>query len=160
MSDKKLTLKDDTAALSAAIQAGLKLDKAGNLTEEAKDHAKTIYAKSLPEGVTIEQVETIDKFNTTFGAAALHAVGEVSIPVMKKNADLQQVGVSFNTAGKNAFDVIFNRETKSRNPKTGEDILGFGGSSLKFDMYGAGNSRGEVKVVRQILADKAAAVLG
>lgn len=152
MSDK-ITLKPETETLTKLIQDGLKIDKSGAVTVE-----ENLYAKTLPEGVTIEQVAKIDEHNTLFAAAALNALGNAALPVMKKNANIEQVAAFIPTAGKSGFDAKFVRDTESRNPKTNEITKGHGGASIKFDFYGTG-SRGELKKVKSMLADKAAAAL-
>lgn len=153
MSEIKQPVKD----LAEALKKDLTVNKDGT-TEVAAD----TYIKNMPEGVTEEMAKAVQSYNTNFIAAATLAVGETSIPVMKKNKDLERVSAVFPTIGKDNVSVVFDRvrENSFTNPQTKERelVIKNGATTVGYEVYGA-KSKGSLAAVRAHLNEQAAAAL-
>ncbi len=104
-------------------------------------------------------VKSYQKYVTDMAAAAPLALGELSLPVMKKSKDVTQTEVEIPLIGKDTMSVSFTGTKEVRNPSAdGEMMTKFGTVNVSIDSYAAGN-RGELKKVKSILAEQAAAVL-
>lgn len=148
-------IKQATTDLAAKIKKEIKIDaKTGQATVPDE-----LYVTLLPEGVTKEVVQALDDHNTLFGAAAYLALGEASLPQMKKHKDLNEVNIAIPTVGKSAFKGVFERSSQVRAPGATESTTKYGTGAMKLDFYGGAQHRGEFKKVRDHLTDQAASLL-
>lgn len=125
-----------------------------------------LYEKTLPEGVTVDQIKAIQQHNTALVAATAMAVGELSVDAFKADKDLQRVSAEFSAVG----DKISATVTRSREypaggiPKEGEvrdpnaKITKYGVIDAGYEVVSNGN-KGELKKVRAHIAALAASVL-
>lgn len=144
-----MEIKKEVIDLSEKIGAELKISKDGSV-----ERPDDLYEKLLPEGITMEQLKGIQAHNTDFIAAATHAFGQAATPVMKKNAELNSISLDIPTVGKDSLSLQFDRSKQVPNGDGGMQTK-YGSVSVKYDMYGAG-SRGQLKAVKQYLAEEAA----
>lgn len=147
-------IKQETRDLANKIAKEIKIDPKTGQTAVTEG----LYVSTLPEGVTKELVEKVDHHNTVFPAAAYLALGEAALPVLKKHKDLKEVTIEIPTVGKSKFEGVFERSSQVRAPGQ-EPTTKYGTGSMKLDFYGASQSRGEFKKVRDFLTDKATETL-
>ncbi|EKD22716.1 MAG: hypothetical protein ACD_84C00001G0008 [uncultured bacterium] len=157
--EKKPVIKQHILDLSAEIAKGLKIDpKSDVVTVE-----EGLYVKLLPENLTKEQVIAVQEYNTRIAAAALHAVGTMAIPVMKKNADMKNISMSMPTVLKDSISVRIDRSRQVPDRDENNQVVGtkekFGSSFVEYCMYGVG-SRGQIKAVKTLLSEQAMAAFG
>lgn len=149
-----IVFKPETRELADRIKKEIKID--------AKTGAATVpddlYVTLLPEGVTKETALAIDNHNTRFAAASYLALGEAGVDFFKKHKNVNEVQATFPTVGKSKFEGVFERSSQVRAPGQ-EPTTKFGTGSMKLDFYGASQSRGEFKKVRDHLTDIAASAL-
>jgi hypothetical protein len=145
--------------LTAQIKKGLTLDEASGIINPADG----LYASLLPEGLTMEMAERFQAHNTDVLAATAHAVGEIAIPAMENNSELNKVTFELPTVGKDTFNFTFDRSRQVRDGAPGDKEAGmktkWGLSQVSVDTYAAGN-RGSLALVKSLLSDQATAALG
>lgn len=123
--------------------------------------SKEAYVSTLPEGITKEQVETIQKHNGVFYPAVTHAFGEKAIVAMKKDKALDQLTLETPLTGHDHFDITFSRTKTFPNPATpGESVVKYGVVNAQLVTQAARANRGDMNTIRDILAEKALAALG
>ncbi len=151
-------VKPEVVVMAEAIKADMKLDaKTGNV-EVRKD----LYESLLPEGLDKKTVQLVQDHNTLFVAAAGLALGEVAIPAMKKNKDLDRATVSIAATGKDAFNLNFDRsrQVPDRNAEGGAGTrTKYGSLGAEFAFYGS-KSRGQMNKIKEHLGAKAADAFG
>ena len=151
-----ITFKPNTRELADKIKKVMKIDpKTGIVDSES---VKTVYGDNLPEGLTLDTVAALDAYNTNFAASGFLALGEEGVSFLKKHKSINEVSVSIPTVGKSQFNGVFERSSQVRAPGQ-EPTTKFGTGSFKLDFYGASQSRGEFKKVRDHLTDLAASTL-
>lgn len=152
-------LKKELLDLSAEIGKGLTLD--GEVASVSEGLYPQLLEKLVPD-VSVEQLERVQAANTEIYAATMHAVGELGISAMQKDAELNKITAVIPTIGKDTFSVGFERSRQVRASAPGEKDTTmktkYGTASLSVDIYGSG-SRGEVQQVKTFLSDKAAELL-
>ncbi len=143
-------LKAATKELAEKLHNELKFDKE---TKTIPDNS--FYEKHLPEGLTMEVVEKVDGYNTTFIAASAHAVGKVAIEHMAKEKSLDQVSAEFQMGKKNTISHVVHRERSFTNPADpSKPITKMGDVSSVYTVH-AGRNQGELKKVRNELHELA-----
>lgn len=147
-------IKPEVLALAEKLKSGITVAKDGTATA-----AEGLFEQSLPEGVTMEQMKAAQAHTNLFIAAAANVLGNESINVMKKNAEIQAVSLSIPTVGKDSLDLTFKREAQVPNSSGEGTNTKYGSLSAKYSMYGAG-SRGQLLKVKQDLSEKATAAFG
>jgi len=129
--------------------------------------AADLYEKSLPEGITTDQIKAIQQHNTALVAATGLAVGELAIDAFKADKDLTRVSTEFAAVGdKISTAVIRSREYPAGGiPKEGEvrdpnaKIVKYGVIEAAYEVASNGN-KGELKKVRTHIGALALAALG
>jgi hypothetical protein len=155
MSDIKKPVTD----LAAAFKKEITLDAKTGIATITPD----TYEKLLPATITKESIEALQEYNSNVVAAATLALGELSIPAMKKHKDLDDVKLEIPMIGKDTLNVSFARARQVPNPQRGDGdpatLTKFGSASVSFDMYSTG-PRGELKKVKALLTEQAKAAFG
>jgi hypothetical protein len=85
---KKSTMTEKDLALSKEISEALVLSENNSITEKSPGD---IYARHLPEGVTVSVVNQIADYNARFVPIAAHAVGVVAVKAMAENKEIVEV---------------------------------------------------------------------
>lgn len=158
MSDVKQAVQD----LAAKIKPMFTLADNGVVLPAAD-----LYEKSLPEGITTDQIKAIQQHNTALVAATGLAVGELAIDAFKADKDLTRVSTEFAAVGdKISTAVIRSREYPAGGiPKEGEvrdpnaKIVKYGVIEAAYEVASNGN-KGELKKVRTHIGALALAALG
>lgn len=115
------------------------------------------YEKLLPEGVSMDQLKSIQAHNTNLIAAAGLVFGEKSIEVLKSHKDLEQTSLTIPTVGKDNLGFNFTRTRQV--PGDGGTVTKYGSLSVKAETYGTG-SRGQLLKVKQQLSEAATSAFG
>lgn len=110
------------------------------------------------EDLSIEQVKLVQETAGVFASALALGLGNASLPVMKKNADVQRTTASL-SYGHDVVRVSVDRQQTVRNPTTGEEKQKFGATSVKLDS-GAAAKKGDLKRVLTAITDNFTAALG
>jgi hypothetical protein len=93
--------------LSAAIRKDLSVDDKGNV--KGPDD---IYARHLPEGLTMEMVDRASEHRKRFGVAAYEAFAEVSEDALKQHKDLDRTSMRLTTNGDDLLSAQYQRSVK------------------------------------------------
>lgn len=125
-----------------------------------------LYEKTLPEGITLEQLKAVQQHNTALVAATALAVGEIAVDAFKADKELTRVSTEFPVANdKIGANVLRSREYPAGGiPKEGEvrdpsaKITKYGVIEASYETASNGN-KGELKKVRTQIGALAAAAL-
>lgn len=110
--ETKIEIKPEVTALAAKIKPLLKLDpKTGIVTAEPN-----MYVSLLPEGLTEDTLKALSKHNAQFVPAIGLALGEHTLPAMKKHSDLLETKLVVPTTGGDKFNFALARTTMSGAP--------------------------------------------
>lgn len=150
-----MSLKEPTMKMFDVVAKTLQIDESTGVGTVSKE----TYEQTLPEGITIDTVKTLQEHNGYFIAAASKALGEAAIPVLKKNAELEKVTLSIPVGHKDQINIDFQRsrqvpDRESNGTKTKHGVL-----MASYDMYGS-KSVGDLKKVKTELAEAALKALG
>ncbi len=102
-----------------------------------------VYTSSLKEaGLDETTVRSVRKHDRQFVADFTKAVGKEAVNVFKKHKDVDYVGVKkINMLEGNSLEVGFDRERSFTNPKSGEEIVHNGYSTVKVKDSAGSNSQ-------------------
>ena len=121
-----------------------------------------VFIDNLPANLTKELIEEYEEYKTVAAAGTTLALGELSIPIMKKNKELERTNIILPTTGKNTLSVEF---TKSRQVpfKNADGTSGlrpsYGSTHTQYNEY-SDKSVGDLSKVKKILSAKADMELG
>ena len=147
---KAPAIKQEILNLAEAIKADMKVDANGVATV-----GPDLYERLLPEGLTVDIIQQVKDHDTKMVAAVPLALGEMSIPVMKKNKGLEKTTLVVPTVGKDTIGATFRRELVSPNPaEPGTTVTTHGSVRVEMTQY-ANGSRGELAKVKTALRDMA-----
>lgn len=151
-------LNDDVKALAKILSPGVKVGKDGICEVDADLYEKTLDGTTL----TLDNEIKAQKHKTTVAAALAYVVGEKSIKAMEKDNDLNTVDAEM-MVGKDKLGVIIERsrnEPDMHDTNDGKVKTVYGGVNVKYTVMGASTSRGQVKVVKDILRQRATEAFG
>ncbi len=140
-------IKEAVKTLSTNISKDLKYDKDSH-TIKAEEN---IYAKNLPEGLSMEVVDKVNNYDVQFVAASGLAVGEIAIQHMAKEKTVEQISAEFSMARHNSVNHVVTRERTFTNiTDPSNPIPKYGDLATKVTIQ-AGRNQGELKKVRNTL---------
>jgi len=84
-----------------------------------------LFEKHLPEGISVKDVRALDEYKEEYTGSVIAVTGEMAIDHLKKNKDVDRVITKCRIIN-GEIKTVFNREDKSRNPKTGKAIIKHG----------------------------------
>lgn len=155
----KHNIKPEIRATADLLKAEIALDKKSGI---ATVDAGT-YIKLLPPGLTKDIVEAVQAYNTQIVAAGALALGEMAIPVMKKDANLDRATLTIPMTGKDYIGVSFDRSRQVPSRDADNNPNGtktkFGSTTTEIAMYGT-KSRGQLMQVKNLLGELAVAAFG
>ena len=151
-----VVLPDNLVALGKIISKEIKLNKAGDQTNE--DALANLYTGNLPDSLPVSLVKELREYDGLFIAAARLAHGEEAIVAMKKHPELERSSITIPMTGKDVLELTFDR---SRSVPNGEGAtrLAYGIPTANLSLY-ATKPRGLNVKVKQHLAAKAMAAFG
>jgi hypothetical protein len=142
------------------------LELANKLSNEitVKDGQMTIaenaYVGTLPEGLTVEKVEELQKHNSLFYPAVTHAFGEKAVEMMKKDKKLMELGLTVPMVGRDHFDLDIKRSKTYPNPQDeNAPVTKYGQINAQLVTHAARANRGEMNSVRDMISEMALASL-
>ena len=141
--------------LSERLQSEITLDKKTGVGTVAEG----TYERLLPGGIDMDTVKKINEHNQAMVAAGTHALGVVSIPVMKKDNDLGRTTLVIPTVGKDYMGFAFDRSREVRAPGSDTPVTKFGSTTQEIVTYGTKN-RGDLAKVKSELAEMALDAFG
>lgn len=155
-------IKQEIKNLAAAIKADLTIDPktgAGTLP-------KNMYERLLPEEVSVDMVEKVASANADIAAALGLAVGEASLPLMKKHKELERVTANLGATGRDRFEAVFDRTYEVPVSEVGADgkrvMTGretrFGQLRVGFNSFGTRNA-GQMALIKTSMQQQAMAML-
>lgn len=142
-------IKTNVSELATQLKAQMELGANGVVTY--KD-PKTVYATTLGEDLTMDQVNALHTHRDNVIAAQGLAVGQLAMEAFKKDKGLTQLSVEMK-AGKDVMSSSIAKE-KEYNDGKGGKITNYGVLSTRYEANGAGK-RGQLKVVRDSLMAQA-----
>ena len=105
-------VSDSVKKLADAIVAGTTLDTATGVVSENGD----LFVDHLPEGVTTKQVADVDAYRTEFVAAGVRALGQIAVPAMAKDKNLNACTIELKAGGRDKFSARTDRVKKFVTP--------------------------------------------
>ena len=147
-----MALKQPVIDMAAALAADIKID--GDKIVFADD----IYAKSLPEGLTIEQVQAVADHNRVFLPAVHQAAGLAAIEVFKGKKAPEAVSGSVELVSGDTASLKFERTHVGQS--AGSEWTKHCFSSMSFTTAAAETGKGQLKASRLALNEAAAAAYG
>ncbi len=157
MSEKnEIVIAETVTELASKIKEHLSVDKKTGVITAAAD----IYKTCLPDDMSADTVQRVRDHDTTFVAATVKAVGDISLPVMAKNKELESTTGVVDMLAKSHVSVDFKRKEEFPNPKEkGATITKFGTTKVEVH-HAAGHNAGELKKARNWLKEEAEKTLG
>lgn len=117
---------------------------------------KEVYVEHLPEGVDMNTVESVMGHNERMTAALTLANGEYALDAMKKDKSLQKVSTTMKYGKFGEATSSLERSAEGRKSVADPTIITrYGVTSTKVKTT-AGKNRGDLKKVRESLAQQAA----
>lgn len=152
--ENTIVLKDSTLEMSKRLaDAGLKVLKDGSV-----DVPDGLFEKALEgSGLGIADVKKVHDVIGTFVSGAGHCIGTQGVAVMSKHKDVEAVTAEIAIV-KDKLGVQLNRSQVTPDGKGGQTTI-HGNLSMKYSVAGAGNTRGELKKVRQSIREQASKLL-
>lgn len=156
-----MSIKDDTKISQEVLDMSAVIEKGLTISKGEVSVADNLYISTLPDGLTEEQVKAVQSHNSVFFPAASLALGNVGIPVLKKDQKVERLTAGFNMIGKDEFSVSLDRMKTSHNPQSTTekplpDVVNYGVLSASYTTHGARATVGQMGHVRAHL--KAAAL--
>lgn len=148
-------LNDRVIAIASTLAEGVTIDKK---TGETKPE-EGLFAKTLPEGLTLEQYELAQQHNVDMVAAGGKVLGDIALPVMKAHKDVTTVNLSIPSVGKDSFDFSIDREKQYRDVKSGETITKYGVLNAEHNVQATKN-KGQYGLVKRLISEQAKELLG
>lgn len=119
-----------------------------------------MFMLNKPESLPEEFIKQYEAYSSDYYAASVKAGGELSVDLMAKNKNLEEVHLAFPLAGKNLFNVNVARSETSTTPGTGVPVTKYGVVTAKLVTYDARANRGAIKAIRDELSASALAAFG
>lgn len=114
---------------------------------------KSLYKDLLPEGLTVDDVDRVQRHHANLAAAATIALGHVAVPYLKKHKDVNTVELTM-PLQKDVFEAAFERRKEYPGRGDGaEKIVKWGVVTAGLTVHGAVGSRGVMKKARAYLND-------
>jgi hypothetical protein len=157
---KTITLKEETVTLSEKIRTAIKEVKIDPETGHAK-LPKEFIETILPEGITVETLQTLNKFTSAFVPAASHAWGEECVEFKQtqdKENKFNDMTLTVPVVGKDEWTVGYRHAKNVVNPQTKETSIKYGNLSVKYDMYATGDN-GEFSKVKEMISARASSLI-
>jgi hypothetical protein len=121
--------------------------------------ADDIYESTLPEGISLDVVNKIEKHNGNFIAASTYALGRVGTKALAENKKLDTVETVIKMGGRNVLGLTMERQRTYPNPQDKENpIVKHGVIAVNYDIV-ADNNSGQLKIARGLINDLAAGAL-
>jgi hypothetical protein len=142
-------IKEVVKTLASSLKGDLKYEKDTH-TIKSEDN---VYAKHLPEELTMEIVEKVNGYDVAFVAASGMAVGEMAIEQMAKEKSVDQISAEFPMGKKNSVAHVVTRERTFTNITDPSNPIHKFGDLASTLTVNAGRNQGELKKVRNYLHD-------
>jgi hypothetical protein len=146
---KPIKLSQAVLDLSAKISKCISVDSDGYGSETSP-----AYESNLPEDLTMDIVNSVGDYNTTFIAAGSHAFGNAAIEAMSHNNNLKEANMKIAMGGKDSVTYGFDRSKVFHNGLTDSDVEKFGVMNIHTEFV-AGKNSGQLKKVRNLLNEVA-----
>lgn len=140
--------------LAAKIEGKLVIDEQ---TGVAGALDKELVESMLPEGITLASIKSHQIAALDIADAASLALVRKALPVLEKNKDLDRVSLAKTRIGHDSFAAEALRQRKSRNPKTGEEIIKHGVLVASYNS-GIGAKRGNFAKIAEAFNTEATSV--
>jgi hypothetical protein len=151
-------LKAPVAELSSTLQKQFTLDNKTGINSE-KDGVSTFNA-NLPDGLTMELVEGVQKYTKDYTAASRHAHGVMAVAAMAKNSKLDECSIELALGADNVTHTV-KRKSEFTIPfgdKKGQVSTKYGATTTTYETR-AGKNGGQLKAAGRLIADLAASTL-
>lgn len=140
----------EVKTLSSKVKEAITID--GNLASVPKD----LYKDTLPEGMTLEQVKTVQEHNLNFADAVTLALGEKGLEHLKDNTDIDNLSLTVNI-GHDRVNSEFRRHRQYRNPADNSTFEKYGVADTKY-VSGINGKRTAYKEIQAHLSTQAESI--
>lgn len=155
--ETKPHLNEHVLALAASIEKQMELDAKTGVGKVSGD----LYHDNLPEELTKETVQSVDKYNTSFVAAGTYAFGQIAVKAMKGHKDLSSANIEIPMGATNklSIDVARSKEFSNHLAGSGSDtVTKYGSVTVNYEVR-AGRNGGQLKTARAMVSELATAAL-
>ena len=151
-----MAIKDHIVDLTDKIKKDLSFNKETSSVEDSGS-----FESNIPEGLTMETIVAVNKYETDYVAASTNAFGQVCIEQFKKDKDLDIVTGNFKMAGNNEITHEAHREAVKPNPANRDQpVTKYCDIRSTYKLTATHQSTGQLKQVRVALNEEAAKLLG
>jgi hypothetical protein len=150
-------INENILDLSGKIDKHFTIDKTGKA--EVDEHT---YVDCAPEGITRESIVAHNEYRDSFVAAATHAAGLAANAAAKKHKAIDEVSFSFPLAGKDAYNLEWQRSKEVPNgigADAGTKTV-FGHTTRGVQQTATKGSSGQMKAVLAAISENAKELLG
>ena len=138
-------IKNSILGISEVIRKSMVIDTATGHAVVDKD----VFERTLPEGLTMDNVtQTFDHFRDVAIAGA-HAAGKTSLDILKENKDLPHITVTMPVVGKTKLDYTVNKQGTMTTANGPIDYFG----SIRTSAVIAGIDGAEMKRVKSLVSE-------
>lgn len=139
----ELKLSPEILTLASKFEKIFKVGDGGQIAVD-----KTVYAETLPDGLTMEQVDAVQKHNSNVASAATLALIHNGTRYLAKHKDAKSVEVTM-PIGKDRFESVLDRVKEYPGRGEGaEKVVKYGVVTPGWTTNGAVGSRGSMKKLR------------
>ncbi len=149
-----MAVKKHTLDLSDKIMKDIVFKKADNAIE-----GPDAFENNLPEGMTMEVVNSVNSYETDFIAASTHAFGVMALDALKDDNSLESVSGVFPMGEKNNVSHTMARTAERHVPGSDESVTKYGVVTSTYYVHGSKGSKGQLAQVRKELSEIAEAAL-
>ena len=154
-------LKEDTVNLGKIIKGTVKIEVSENDPSMGLAiFEPDTYSKNLPEDISVETIEKLQRHDSLFASASNLAFGEACIDFAKKHPKIERISGTIPTVGKDNFELDFRRQAEypKLNGAPGEKTVKHAVVTIGHNTYST-RPVGELKKVKTYLADLGAKAL-
>lgn len=148
-------IKDEVSSLAEKLGKSFTIDKSSGKAEVSGDPFK----ENMPEGITEEQIKSVDDYRYTFIAATGKAVGEAAVSAMASNKKLEAVEAAFGIGNKAEVTHEVLRTKTVFNPSTKEETTKYGAMTTKVKTVLDNQKTGQIGAVRASIGELAVSKL-
>lgn len=140
---ESLKLSPEMLKLTERLEKVFKIGEGNQINVD-----KAVYKDLLPEGLTEEDVDRVQRHHANLATAVHIALGHVAAPYMKKHKDVNSIELNM-PLRKDALEAVIERRKEYPGRGEGaEKIVKWGVITAGITTHGAVSSRGTVKKAR------------
>lgn len=148
-------ISEKTIKMAEMLKGKISIDNDNGVAKTADD----TFESTLPEGMTLEMVDSVFDHIKTVSEGFVKATGEAAEEYLKKHKEVEQVSNTLKVGKGMAVDVAYDRKINRRKSVTDPTMIDvYGATSVKMTVKS--RTSAEMKRVRDALSESAAKAFG